>query len=387
MAEERPARPPGLHPLIGHEELQERLALSIERGRLPASLLLHGPVGAGKQRLALWLGQRLLCLEGTACGSCRACRLALRLEHPDLHWFFPLPRPKGTSTPARLQEKLEEARLEELSERRTDPLAVRDFDAATGIYLGAVQEMKAKASRRPAMGPKTVFVIGDAEAMVPQAASPEAANAFLKLLEEPPPDIFLLLTSSRPGALLPTIRSRTLGLRVPAVAREAVERFLVEEALVEPERAARLARRAQGSPGRALRALSEEADAVRERAADFVRAALAESRAAHWSFAASLPPSGARGEFDDMLAAVTERLRDLLARSLGHPELGFEPERGESESDGPPPAHALVRAIGLVDAARAEAAGNVNPQAIAAGLLVELGETFAAAREAGAAGT
>jgi DNA polymerase-3 subunit delta' len=365
--------------VVGHEELQERLARAVEGGRLPASLLLRGPVGVGKQRLALWLGQLLLCEAGTACGRCRSCRLALRLEHPDLHWFFPLPRPRGASTPSKLREKLEDARLEELEERRARPLAVRDPEGATGIYLAAVQEMKSKASRRPAMGARTVFVVGDAEAMVPQASSPEAANAFLKLLEEPPEDAFILLTSSRPGALLPTIRSRTLELRVLPVPAADVERLLVERAGVAPERAASLARRAQGSPGRALRALSDAAGASRQRAEELLGAALSGDRAARWALAAALSPSGARGEFDDVLASTTELLRDLLAATLGRPDLGFDPEAVSSLAAEVPPPHALLEAIARVEEARDEAAGNVNPQAITAGLLTDLRALLASA--------
>ena len=67
---------------------------------------------------------------------------------------------------------------------------------------------------RPSVGSRKVFVVGDAEAMVPQESSPEAANAFLKLLEEPPADTTLILTSSNPGALLPTIKSRVLPIRL-----------------------------------------------------------------------------------------------------------------------------------------------------------------------------
>ncbi len=372
-----PPRPAGLHPAVGHEELQQRLADSVRRGRLPSSLLLYGPAGVGKQRLALWLGQLLLCEERSACGRCRACRLSVRLEHPDLHWFFPLPRPRGASTPQKLRERLEEARLEEIAERRAASLAVRDFDGATGIYLAAVQQLKAMAARRPAMGPASVFVVGDAEAMVPQAASPEAANAFLKLLEEPPLDTYLLLTSSRPGRLLPTIRSRTLGLRVAPVDAGAVERLLVEQAELDRARARAIARRAQGAPGRALGLLSESAESVRDKAADLLAAALSPNLEDRWAFAASLPPSGARGEFDDVLAAMTELLRDLLAASLGRADLGFEPRAATAVAGrGLPPPHALVAAVEMVDRAREEAAGNVNPQAIAAGLLIELGSAF-----------
>lgn len=362
-----------LPPLVGHEELRERLSRSARREQLPASLLLHGPPGVGKQRLALWLGQLLLCAERSACGTCRACRLARRLEHPDLHWFFPLPRPKGASSRDKLREKLEEARMEELDRRRRAPLEPPGFERATGIYLAAVEEMRSRAVRRPAMGAASVFVIGDAEAMVPQAASQEAANAFLKLLEEPPGDTWIVLTSSRRGALLPTVRSRVLSLRVPPLGRERVEAFLVEEADVEPGEAEAVARRSRGSIGRALAELQGEGDEARERAEALLSAALSPRPRDRWRFAAGVGPSGARAEFHDVLEGVGELLRDLMTISLEQPARGFDPERARRVSgDAPPDPEALARALGRVEAAREEARRNVNPQVVAATLLREL---------------
>src|SRR5437867_12669611 len=81
-------------PLIGHTELRARLAEAVKRNTLPASLLLTGPRGVGKQRLALWLGQFLLCENAShaPCGKCQGCHFAVELTHPDLHWYFPRPR-------------------------------------------------------------------------------------------------------------------------------------------------------------------------------------------------------------------------------------------------------------------------------------------------------
>src|SRR5690606_13884541 len=90
----------------GHEEVRRRIALAAASGSLAQSILLHGHRGVGKERLGLWLAQLLV---GTApeserpCGACRPCRLVYRLEHPDVHWFFPLPRPDNASA-----EKLRE---------------------------------------------------------------------------------------------------------------------------------------------------------------------------------------------------------------------------------------------------------------------------------------
>ena len=200
-----------LPPLCGHEEIQLRFQETAAAGRLPQSLLLHGPDGVGKQRLGVWIAALVLCTsEGSErpCGLCPACGMVASLRHPDFHWFFPLPAPKGSPTPKKRRELLEEARLDSLEARRKDPFGIIPTEASAAIYLSMVNEIRARATRRPAIGWSTVFLIGDAERMVPQASSQEAANAFLKLLEEPPPDTLIVLTSSRPGELLPTIRSR-----------------------------------------------------------------------------------------------------------------------------------------------------------------------------------
>ncbi|MBR9990314.1 MAG: hypothetical protein KFH98_11185, partial [Gemmatimonadetes bacterium] len=186
-----------LLPVEGHAETRTALAAAVGAGRLPDSLLFHGPPGVGKQRLALWLGQLLLCDQPAGdgpCGECQACRLAIRLEHPDLHWFFPLPRPKGVGD--RLGDALEEARAAELAVRRAEPLRATAADGLAGIYLAHVHVLLRSASSRPAMGRRKVFVVGDAEALVPQEASPEAANALLKLLEEPPANTTIILTAA-----------------------------------------------------------------------------------------------------------------------------------------------------------------------------------------------
>src|SRR5690242_3569506 len=85
-------------PLFGHADLRARIAAARARGQLPASLLLQGARGIGKQRLALWVGQLLLCDNpgNEPCGACQHCRFIGTVTHPDLHWYFPRERPKDT---------------------------------------------------------------------------------------------------------------------------------------------------------------------------------------------------------------------------------------------------------------------------------------------------
>lgn len=364
----------------GHQESLRLLGTAASRGEIAQSILLHGAPGIGKERVGLWLAQLLVCeVPGAArpCGACQPCRLAGRLEHPDVHWFFPLPRPDASS-PEKLREKLEEHRSEELAARRATPHHIPSYERPPAHFLGAVRTMQQLASMKPSMGRRKVFVIGDAEYMVPQESSQEAANAFLKLLEEPPADTVLILTSSQPGALLPTIRSRVLPLRLAPVSDAEVAEYLVAEAGVEADEAERIAAAAGGAIGRAVR-LSPAVDATgalaqrREVGRQMLLAALSPSGVPRLGLAHGRPPAGARGDLLAELDALAEWLRDLLAMASGaadsvrDPEVRKLLERAVTKLSIEP--LAVARAIEHASEARALAQGNVNPQLIVADLL------------------
>ncbi len=369
-------------PLTGNEDLRSRLKQAAVRGSLPQSLLFHGPVGVGKQRLGLWLGAMLLCeadAEIRPCGECRSCRLSDSLQHPDIHWFFPLERPKCPSD--KLKQKLEEARLDELEERRSDPLRACEPNPAAAIYLAAVEQLRAMASKRPAMGRHVVFVVGEADRMVPQAANPEAANALLKLLEEPPSDAFIVLTSSRPGTLLPTVRSRVLAVRVLPVGEEQVRAHLVAHGAAGDEVAARVARQSGGSIGAALSVLANrdsDQTPVSRRAAELLHLCLHGTRTDRYRAAMSFGARGARQVLFPLLEEIESLLRDCLAVVSDEAGAAIRPDAvARLMADGRPSALALLEAHRHVDVAREAAAANAAPSGVVAVLLDEIATAVA----------
>lgn len=354
-------------PLIdvyGHETLRRRLAESIEAGTLPSSLLLHGPRGVGKQRLALWLAQRLLCTgPNPPCEHCTSCRYARALTHPDLHWVFPRPRFRDSDPDL---EQIRDDYAEATAERATAGGLYPAPSGSEGIFVATVRSLIQRASMSPAMGSRKVFIVGDAERMVPQEGADMAANAFLKLLEEPPADTTIVLTSSEPGALLPTIRSRVIAVRVPLVPDERVEAFvsdpLVKAALdkdrrgTTPERV----RAAAGAPGRLF---SGESNARATLAArTIIDAAVGDKRWQLYAAALSQGAASARGAFSDTLDALIdllgERARDALHR----------------QDDAA--AAAAGKSVDAVLRAQTRATSNVSPQLITAKLIRELSATL-----------
>ncbi|MEP6835018.1 MAG: hypothetical protein ABJB74_16645 [Gemmatimonas sp.] len=353
-----------LLPVFGHATLRARLARTVQLGKLPASLLFQGPIGVGKQRLALWLGQVLLCERFQAegldepCGECVHCRYALRGQHPDLHWFYP-------------RERLSDADIDDVNVDLAESTAQRMKDdglwtpsaGSEAIFMVTVRAMIQKAGIRPAMARRSVFVVGDAERMVPQASSPEAANAFLKLLEEPPPDTTIIITSSEPGALLPTIRSRVVTVRVLPLNASEMDAFLDDPPVAARLKDAprhELMASAAGAPGMLL--AWEGTRGAFTSARRILDAALQPTgpngTSERLKVAAKHGSAGARGAFSDMLDALVLLLHDR-ARQLvlaGHERQARRAAQG------------VVTVLSIKE----KTLSNVSPQLLAASLVNSL---------------
>lgn len=350
-------------PIHGHDALRARLSEARARGVLPQSLLLHGVGGIGKQRLAIWLAQSILCERETApCGNCQQCRYTAELTHPDLVWVFPRPKLKDSDPSLEdLKFDLEQAKKEraEASGLYAPP------PGSEAIFVATTRLLVQIGSVTPAMARRKVFIVGEADRMSPPQENAEApaANAFLKLLEEPPADTNIILTSSAPGALLPTIRSRVVAVRVAPIGEPAMRSWLadphVQETLKKldlPSGVDERIRLAGGAPGRLLAA--QESGAAADAARRLLDAALAGDRGKALRLAMAQGSAGARGSFSDTLEALTVALHQRTRTAL---------DRSDERN-----ARNAARAVALVEESKLMAGGNVSPQLVTASLLSDL---------------
>lgn len=259
--------------LIDQTRAAEVLRQAVARERVAHAYLFHGPGGVGKRAAGLAFAEALQCTraeDGAGCGRCLSCTKVRRMLHPDVHVLFPYP--KGT----------DEADLAERMKRLgKNPYAAIDYVRRPSLsdpaetsnkqvmyHIDRVHEdLLRPMSLKPLEGRYKVTLLTDADLM-----NQASANAFLKLLEEPPAQTVFILTTSRPDRLLPTIVSRCQRLRFDPLAPEAIEEALVNRAEVAPDHAAMLARMADGSYSRALElAQSEDLRAHRELVLSFFR--------------------------------------------------------------------------------------------------------------------
>jgi len=379
----------GLPPVIGHEQERAAIAAAAVEHRLPGALLFHGPPGIGKQRLALWVAQLLVCEQPTAagpCNRCKACSMAVRLEHPDVHWYFPLTRPKSSGGPDKLAEALEDARGAELAARRAEPFRPTMPSDMVGLFLAQMQTLRRQAVSRPAMARRQVFIIGDAEFLSPQEATTEAANALLKILEEPPANTTFILTASDPDELLPTIRSRLLPIRLRPLPVETVEQVLRDEVHADPAASRLAARLSEGSIGRALgflpaaRGEPGPLDALRRESLQWLKAAAGQSAVPRLKAALATGAGGARGEFLDRLDFLSLWIRDLAAVATGATELVVNVDQTETlarlAGQLPAAAAGAPDALRAIAETRGLARSNVNPQLMLTSVLRSVGRAL-----------
>jgi DNA polymerase-3 subunit delta' len=234
--------------VLGHERIKDLLARALSGRRLPHALLLAGPDGVGKRTLALALVGAMLCEQGgaEACGLCSTCaRVARALAKLDEYRSAAQKADEPTLFNFRLHPDL--VLVEPASGGRRPEIRVDQMRDLVRDVAGPPFEARSR-----------VFILDDAHLL-----REEAANALLKSLEEPPPEAHLVLVSSVPQALLPTIRSRCQMLRFSALPIGLVEARLREEGLASEEAHLR-ATLAAGSLGSALAFESDAYRAQRE---------------------------------------------------------------------------------------------------------------------------
>lgn len=208
----------GFQEIVGHEEIIKHMKNSISMGKVSHCYLLAGEPGAGKKLLAGTYAQALQCEEGKEepCMNCDSCKRAISKNHPDIIYVT--------------HEKPNTISVEEMRTQVVDDVVIKPYSSKYKIYI-----------------------ISDCEKMTPQAQ-----NAILKTIEEPPEYAVFLLLTTNAQALLPTIQSRCVRLDVKVVSDSQVKEYLMEHLHVPDYQAEVDTSFAQGNIGKAEAAATSE---------------------------------------------------------------------------------------------------------------------------------
>ena len=242
--------------------IQERVhaffTQALNNDHLAHAYLFYGADGRGKTAFALYLAQALNCQadKDRPCGVCPSCTKIKHMSHPDVKYVFPI------------SKAAKEKNLKELySAKAQNPYKKLAVSGHLNISIEAIRALKDEAKYAPFEARKRVFIIEGIEYF-----KREAANSFLKLLEEPPDDLMLLLTTSDKNNLLDTIRSRCQPVLFPPFNETDIEQIVKRYQPVE-DSLSTLARINDFNIARVFDALSNPDNRLRELAVNFLRAA------------------------------------------------------------------------------------------------------------------
>ena len=206
--------------IIGQQPAAQQLRQAIDDGRMPHALMISGRESSGALSLALAAAQYILCenhsADGELCGQCNHCKMVQRLQHPDLHFVFPVVNKSGQSgeNSAVSDDYLPEWRDKLLRNPELTFNAWVKYISEEGknaqIYKNEATSIVRKLSAKPFASDSRVMII-----WLPEKINETASNKLLKIIEEPYPKTHFLLVSNEPEKVLGTIQSRCQRINIP----------------------------------------------------------------------------------------------------------------------------------------------------------------------------
>ena len=283
-----------LDQLTGNERVKKLLRRMLGSGRVPGALLFSGEEGVGKKLFALEIAKALNCrapqgVEG--CGKCPACVRMSRFNFPQ------------SQDPDEWKKII-----------WTDHGDVGMVVAPRRLLqVEQMRQIEGEANFRPFEGKARVFIVDDADKF-----NDASANALLKTLEEPPPTSHIILITSRPAMLLPTVRSRCQSLRFSPLTTAEIEQHLLKNKLATPAEAGLMARAGNGSIGRAL---AGDLESFRERRDAMLQVLTALAITGDYSrllrLAEEMNEAKHKDEYEFGLELLETLIRDSLMLSVG----------------------------------------------------------------------
>ena len=206
--------------ITGQQAAAQQLRDAIDHDRMPHALMISGREGSGAMTLALTAAQYILCEhhtpDGESCEQCPHCLQVHKLQHPDLHFAFPVVNRKGQSGDDSAVSLDYIAEWRDMLLRRPDMTYtdwvkyISDEGKNAQIYKSEASSIIRILSTKPYESDKRVMII-----WLPEKINETASNKLLKIIEEPYPKTFFLLVSNDPDRVLGTILSRCQRLNIP----------------------------------------------------------------------------------------------------------------------------------------------------------------------------
>ena len=312
--------------IIGQEKVKQRLISSVTEERVSHAQLFAGPEGSGKLGLAIAYAQYISCRdrsESESCGVCSSCRKYAKLIHPDLHFVFPIFKPKGSKKDAYCDDYLAPWR-EMLLKSAYFSLnqwisQINAENAQVTIYGHESEAILRKLNIKSSEAEFKVMII-----WLPEKMNLTCANKLLKMIEEPPSKTLFLLVTEDEGNIIPTICSRTQIIRIPKIEDVDLQKQLEKDERFDAATIAEMVHCANGNYLKAMDYMQsdEEKNYFLETFQKIMRHAFKENILELLNDAEELGSLGRERQKDFFLYAL-RLIREFFMLNLGKPSLVF----------------------------------------------------------------
>lgn len=248
--------------VVGQEDIKKRLIRSVKEERISHAQLFSGSEGTGKLALAMAYAQYISCRnrgETDSCGTCPSCHKYQKLAHPDLHFVFPVFKPKNIKNPVSddFIKEWREIVLENPYFNLSQWLNYIESGNSQGlIYEKESDSILRKLNLKSFESEFKVMII-----WLPEKMHLSCSNKLLKLIEEPPNKTLFLLITENEESVITTIRSRAQLIKFPFIDNESVKKELLKIEGVDPGLVADSVRLSNGNFIKALEYLNPGEDA------------------------------------------------------------------------------------------------------------------------------
>lgn len=218
--------------ITGQNRVLKVLQNFYKSGRIPHSFIFYGKEGTGKDAVAIAFAKLINCdnpSDFTPCEKCKSCTQISHLASPDFTFITALPggkkEPADENDPVSLlTEEDKEIYSEEISRKAADNYYKINIPKANFIRIDSIRLIRNNIYLTSSKGKKKIFLISNADMM-----NPPSVNAFLKTLEEPPPDSLLILTTSKINSLPQTVTGRCQKIRFDDIPQKELFEYAKEK--------------------------------------------------------------------------------------------------------------------------------------------------------------
>lgn len=311
--------------VIGQDRVKNILKNIFGSGRISHAYIFYGNKGVGKDAAAVEFAKLVNCenpVNNEPCDECKSCKDISSLRSQLFRFITALPSGKNesdndTSPLEKLEKEDFDIYREEIENKAADKYHVVNIPRANDIRISSIRQIRKEIYMTGSAGKKKIFLISEAEKM-----NPQSANSLLKILEEPPGDSMLILTTSEVNSLLPTISGRCQKIKFGDLSNAEVAKYIKDKDLgLSPGEVSFYAQLSGGSISKCNNILENNFLELREKVLDVLSSIITNQYLKLGSDIEFITSKKDKDRIRQFLILLAVWFRDVISKTSGNDEM------------------------------------------------------------------